>query len=90
MSEKMIAFLFVMPTCLRGYLPHVYEALCDVVLGLRILDGAVHSENVCATLHIETGSHCLKKTDIQVAEKYIVQGLSKLEGSLTVRLHVFE
>ena len=84
MSQKMLALLYVMPTSLRECVPLLHSALCDLVLGVRILDGAVYSMNTCKDMHIEAGSHCLRKSEIEIAGKYIIEGLSKLEGCLPV------
>ena len=73
-----------MPTCLRGFVPKLHEALCDLALGIRMLDGNVFSANECERLNIEPGSHCLKKTDVAVAKRFVIAGMSKLEGSLPV------
>ena len=88
MSQKMVTLLYIIPTCLRGCVPLVYSAICDLVLGLRMLDGMVHSFNTCVNdLGIVPGSHCLRKTDIVIAEKHILKGLSKLEGCWPVSQH---
>ena len=73
-----------MPTCLRGCLPRFHEALCDLVFGLRMLDGLVFSRHMCQELGIEEGGHVMWKADVQVAHRHIVVGLSKLEGCLPV------
>ena len=72
MSKQIVALLVVIPTSVRGFLTHVYEAICDVVLGLRILDGAVHSANQYQRLRIEMDSHCLEKSDVKVADKHLL------------------
>jgi len=81
-----MALLFIMPTVLRGCVPNLHDAFCDLILGLRILHGMVYSPRKCRSLHIEPGSYCLKKADIDRAHTLIVQGLSKLEGSMPVRV----
>lgn len=84
MSQRLLALLVVIPTCLRDYVPPVHRAILKIVWGLRILDGDVCSLNECERRGIVPGCPCLERTDIAKAHILIVTGLSMLEGCLPV------
>lgn len=88
LTQRLTAFMFVLPTCLRGYVPNVHKGFCDLILGLRILHGMVYSPRTCRRLNLEPGSFALKKTDVEVAHRLLVDGLSKLEGSMPVGVQI--
>ena len=94
-AKKIMMLLYIYPTVLRGYVSALRRALRFVVLGLRMLQGQVHSFNECTRLQIEPGSRCFNPADISVIRKLIVEGLSMVTGSVPPSaiipcLHVLE
>ena len=53
-----------------------------MVLGLRMLDGQVHSFNQCKRLHIEPGSRSFAPDLIPTIRKFLVCGLSMITGAV--------
>ena len=43
MSHKNMILLVLLPTCLRGLVPAVHEALCHLAEGLRLIKGQIFS-----------------------------------------------
>ena len=86
MSQRLIALLVVMPTCLRGKVRPLHRAIRKLVLGIRILMGKRHSYNECLRRDCEPGSPSLPKIDVVRAHGLIVTALSMLEGSIPVSL----
>ena len=89
MSQRLLAFLVIIPTCLRGYVTQLHCALLKLVWGIRILDGQVHSYNrAIRSIKVEPGCPCLAKEDISLAHTLIATGLSMLEGCIPVCVRI--
>lgn len=81
-SKKLLALLVILPTVLRGYIQPLRRALRLLVLGLRMLDGQVHSYNECIRLGVEPGSRTFDKRLIPEITKLIITGLCMTTGSV--------
>ena len=84
MSQKLLAFLVILPTVLRGYVREVRTGLRKLILGLRLLEGRCVNAQEARDLNIPFGSRPLFAEDIAKAEVLIIEGLSMLEGNLIV------
>ena len=81
-SKKILALLVILPTVLRGFIQALRRGLRLFVLGLRMLEGQVHSFNECRRLGVEPGSRCLDNSKIPTIKKLILIGLAIIEGSV--------
>ena len=81
-SKKILALLVILPTVLRGYLQGFRRGLRLLVLGLRMLEGQVHSYNECIRLGVEPGSRTFDNTLIPKSRSLIVTGLAMIVGSV--------
>ena len=57
MSHKHIILLVLLPTCLRGLVERVHEAVCGLAEALRLLDGQVFSIRRAREHHVPFGSY---------------------------------
>ena len=60
----------------------VRQGFRKVVLGLRLLEGRCVSLNEANFQHVEDGTRPLLHEDVEEAEKLLIEGLSKLEGTI--------
>ena len=81
-ADKIVAFLVIMPTSMRGCGLPVRIAIRRLVYGLRLLEGQCVSETRALALHVEPGSRPLHASDVQKARLLIAEGLSYLHGSV--------
>ena len=81
-SKKLLALLVVLPTVLRGHVQALRRGLRLVVLGLRMLEGQVHSYNECIRLGVEPGSRTFDNRLIPKIRRLIVTGLAMVTGSV--------
>ena len=81
-GKKILALTVVLPTVLRGYVHALRRGIRLMVLGLRLIDGQVHSYNECRRLGVEPGSRCIDKRQIEHINRLIVQGIARIEGSV--------
>ena len=82
MKVTHLVLLVILPTVLRDYIQPFRRGLRLFVLGLRMLEGQVHSYNTCVRLGVEPGSRCLDKKLIPEIKKLVVGGLSMITGSV--------
>lgn len=92
-SKKILALLVVLPTVLRGYIQAFRRGLRLLILGLRMIDGQVHSYNACVRLGVEPGSRTFDRRLVTKIHTLIITGLSMITGSvppstLTACLHL--
>ena len=88
-ADRLLALLVILPTVTRDFVPEVRAGLLKFVWGLRILQGRCVNAKQAFRTGITPGSTPLSVTDIDKAEKLIIEGLSMLEGKLAVRLHAW-
>ena len=79
-SEKLLAFMRIMTTALRGYVPTVRSAFRKLIWGLRILEGQCISGKEAITFNVEPGCSPLSKRDILKASPLLIEGLSEVAG----------
>ena len=79
-SQKLLAFLVILPTVLRDYVPELRTGLRKLVLGLKILEGRCVNAKEAMELDVAIGSRPLLEEDIDKARTLIIEGLSMLEG----------
>ena len=79
-SQKLLAFLVLLPTVLQDYVPELREGIRKFVLGLKILEGRCLNARECVEHNVEIGSRPLFPGDLEKAETLIIEGLSMLEG----------
>ena len=82
-SQKLLAFLVILPTVLRDYVPEVRDGLRKLILGLRILEGRCVNAKEVMELKVPKCSRPLLAADIDKVETLIIEGLSMLEGTTT-------
>ena len=83
-ASKLIAFTVLLVPALRGFVPKLRTGLSSLIWGLRILEGQTLSVSESDELNLERGFKVLKKTDIQKARTFIIEGLAIIEGSCPV------
>ena len=79
-ADKLVAFLRILVTVLRDYVPEVRAALRKFVWGLKLLQGRRVSHAEAKSRGIEFGGIVITETDIKKADLLIIEGLSMLEG----------
>ena len=80
--DKLVIFLVILPTVLRGFVPAVHQALLAIAYALRRLEGQVVSADEARHLGVVPGSRVIKKRDVPGIHKDLVRGLVMLEGSV--------
>ena len=76
--------MVLLPTLLRDFVPAVHQALLDIALALRTLEGQVVSAAKARRFGIIPGSRVVEKRTIADMHKILVRGLVLLEGSFPV------
>ena len=83
-SNKWYVLMVLLPTCLRGFVPAVHNAILIIVDTLRRLDGQLYSASECHDRGVLPGSHVIHKRSIPRLSKKSIRGLVLLEGSFPV------
>ena len=87
-ASKLIAFLVILVTVLRGFVPKLRYALRSLIWGLRLLEGRSLSANEADALRLDRGFKAMHKSDTVKGKKLMLEGLSMLEGCVAVCLIV--
>ena len=85
-SEKILAFMRIMTTATRGFIPIFRAALRKLIWGLRILEGRCVSGNEAVSLNVQPGCTPLLESDIEKSSPLIIEGLSEMEGNFSTKL----
>jgi hypothetical protein len=80
--RKMLFFLYLLPTQLRGFVPTYYKALCLFVFALRRLAGQVHSYQNATNMGILPGSRTLTKSELTQIHRDLIVSLCLFEGCI--------
>ena len=83
MSQKLLAFLVILPPVLRDYVPELRLGIRKLVFGLKILEGRCLNAQESMHFNVEPGSRPLFQEELQKAKTLIIEGLSILEGMTT-------
>ena len=84
--DKMTIFMVLLPTCLRGFVPALHQAILQLVYALRRLEGQVLSFNQAKHVGVMTGSRVILKKAVPLLHKELLRGLVLLEGAMPVSL----
>lgn len=76
----MLAFLNILPTVLKDYVPEIRDGIRKLVLGLKLLEGRCVNAKEAKELGVPYDSRPLLQEDIDKAKVLIIEGLSMLEG----------
>ena len=79
-SQKLLAFLVILPTVLRDYVPELRAGIRKLVLGLKILEGRCLNARECSRYNVGFGTRPLFEEDLVKANTLIIEGLSMIEG----------
>ena len=80
--RKMMFFLYLLPTQLRGFVPTYYKAMCLFVFALRRLAGQVHSHQNASNMGILPGSRTVKKSELAEIHRDLLVSLCLFEGCI--------
>ena len=84
-KHRLLALLSVLPTCLRGFVPHSHLALVHVVDSCRQLEGACMSLRQAIDLNIcPFDKRAVEEARIKALGRQLLKGLVMLEGSFPV------
>lgn len=87
-SQKLLAFLVLLPTVLQDYVPELRKGIRKFVLGLKILEGRCLNARECVEHNVEIGSRPLFPEDLEKAKTLIIEGLSMLEGKYQFNIYL--
>ena len=79
-ADKLVAFLVILTTALRGYVPEFRAGLRKLIWGLRILQGRCISGEEAFQLNVPKGSRPINDPDIDQSQLLITEGLSMIGG----------
>ena len=79
-ADRILALLVILPTVLRDYIPELSAGVRKFVVGLRLLQGRCINGAEAFEFGITPGSTPLPPSDIDNAEKAIIEGLSMIDG----------
>lgn len=89
-SQKLLAFLVILPTVLRDYVPEFRQGLRKLVQGLKMLEGRCVNAKEAMDLGVPKGSMPVLKEDIEKAKILIIEGLSMLEGTIVAITYIIQ
>ena len=84
--DKMMIFMVLLPTCLRGFVTALHQAILQLVYALRRLEGQVLSINQAKQVGVMPGSRVILKKAVPRLHKELLRGLVLFEGCMPVSL----
>ena len=81
-SKKLLILLVILPTVLRGYVQPLRRGMRLIILGLRMIDGQVHSYNASVRLGVVPGSRTFDPSLVPKIRELLVTGIAMVTGSV--------